>query len=101
MTNDLKTCPFCGGKAELNMTPVYYQNNFETSGWFVQCLKGCCNQTIYFSDHDAVENWNRRVEPVPDQNAYDQGRISGRVEMRTKILESLKNLVGSEVWNNI
>ena len=37
----------------------------------------------------------------PEQNAYEQGRITGRVEMRTEILSALKNMVGSEVWNNI
>ena len=36
-----------------------------------------------------------------DSNTYDQGRIDGRVEMRTEILEALKNLVASEAWNNI
>lgn len=37
----------------------------------------------------------------PERNAYEQGRITGCVEMRTEILSALKKIVGSEVWNNI
>lgn len=36
-----------------------------------------------------------------EQNAYEQGQITGRVEMRTEILGALKDIVGSEVWNNV
>ena len=35
------------------------------------------------------------------QRSYIKGRIEGRVEMRTYILEQLKTIVGSEAWNNI
>ena len=37
----------------------------------------------------------------PDQNAYEQGRITGRVEMRTEMLSALESIVGREVWNNV
>ena len=47
----------------------------------------------------------RNIRALPsthsEQNAYEQGKIAGRVEMRTEILSALKKLVGSEVWNNI
>ena len=45
------------------------------------------------------------IENLPsaqsEQNAYEQGRITGRVEMRTEILSALKNIVGDEVWLNV
>ena len=45
------------------------------------------------------------IESMPtveaENNRYEQGRIAGRVEMRTEILTELKKIVGSEVWNNI
>lgn len=34
-------------------------------------------------------------------NAYQQGVIEGRVQMRTELLAKLKETVGAEVWSNI
>ena len=59
--SDLKPCPFCGGKAELIIVPGYFKYGLSSIGWFVKCIDGCCNQSTYMSDHDAVEAWNRRV----------------------------------------
>lgn len=97
--NELKPCPFCDGEAKVIIWPGYFKAGLSSNGWLVKCVNGCCNQTPYMSDHDAVEAWNTRAQT--DQNAYGQGRIAGRVEMRAEILEALKKLVGSEVWNNI
>ena len=66
----------------------------------------------YVQKHNLTEMWcggiNDAIDAViavpsaqPEQNAYEQGRITGRVEMRTEILSALKNMVGSEVWNNV
>ena len=60
--SELKPCPFCGGKAELTIIPWYFKSGLSSSGWVVRCLNGCCNQSPYMSDHDAVETWNRRVK---------------------------------------
>ena len=57
--NELKPCPFCGGKAELIIVPGYF--NKTESGWLVKCRNGCCNQMPYVSDHDAIDAWNRRA----------------------------------------
>ena len=65
MGNDLKPCPFCGGKASLR----HDHAGFGAS--YVQCEK-CGLESIkflksfeYSSDEKAVEFWNRR---------YDDGR---------------------------
>ena len=34
-------------------------------------------------------------------NAYQQGVIEGRVQMRTALLAKIKEFVGAEVWSNI
>lgn len=34
-------------------------------------------------------------------NAYQQGVIEGRVQMRTELLTTLKEIVGVEAWSNI
>ena len=38
---------------------------------------------------------------VEDVDRYEQGRIEGRVQMRTELLTALKRIVGDEVWRNI
>lgn len=61
----------------------------------------------YYSLHSGdnllfADNVLKDLPPAqPDQNAYEQGRITGRVEMRTEMLSALKSIVGSEVWNNV
>ena len=63
MSDELKPCPFCGGKAELLTIPE--QNPFSNVRWSVRCTHFCCKQYPHISDHDAVEEWNRRVSPPP------------------------------------
>ena len=38
---------------------------------------------------------------VEEVDRYEQGRIEGRVQMRTELLTALKRIVGDEVWRNI
>lgn len=60
MENELKPCPFCGGKAEL-------QHECVGSGYsYIRCVH-CGIKSIMFiksfdrsSDEDAVNYWNRR-----------------------------------------
>ena len=63
------------------------------------------NEYKYGLYNQAINNYCVEIMNLPsaepEQNAYEQGRITGRVEMRTEILSALKNMVGSEVWNNI
>lgn len=52
MTENLKTCPFCGGEAEVRML---------TSTLMLAQCKSCLASTFAFdSEHEAVEGWNRR-----------------------------------------
>ena len=60
MIDKLLSCPFCGGKAELLIVPDV------RTKWVVRCTKCYTNNGTFFSDHDAVETWNRRV-PVTDE----------------------------------
>ena len=49
----LKSCPFCGGEAELREAAVVY---------FVLC-HGCSMRTVpYKTAEEAAEVWNRRVK---------------------------------------
>lgn len=55
MTEKLKPCPFCGGKAEACQT---YDGFF----WKVMCC-GCGNCTLkYVNKEQAIDTWNRRTE---------------------------------------
>lgn len=50
---EMKPCPFCGGKAELVSVGKYE--------WFAKCHKGCVEQThLYKAKSSAVKAWNRR-----------------------------------------
>ena len=60
--DELKPCPFCGGKAELR----HFAGINVTS--YVRCMD-CKAQTFEFristeqsSDEEAIEAWNRRVK---------------------------------------
>lgn len=54
MPNELKNCPFCGGKPNLQQ--------WHTGDWNVCCEnKRCCGSTIeYSSKETAIEVWNNR-----------------------------------------
>lgn len=54
--NELKTCPFCGRKAELIGVP-----KTEALKYVVLC-KDCCNTFPHNTEEEAVEAWNRRAE---------------------------------------
>lgn len=67
---ELKTCPFCGSKAELLTHTVRgYEPCIE---YIVRCTKGCCtkgftgNNTVYHTEQEAmqtaIDTWNRRSE---------------------------------------
>lgn len=80
MSNEeLKPCPFCGGKANLRRIRAGYRTNPTAilDEWQVECPNGCCHAKT-FSDEiyhdesgeivikrdgakDAVNAWNRRT----------------------------------------
>ena len=53
MDYELKPCPFCGGKAEIQVMPFH-------EGFFVKC-RGCgIEQKLYRYRRTATIAWNRR-----------------------------------------
>lgn len=56
MSNKLKPCPFCGGKAKIFATP-------DDFGYGVECENDCI---FFFGQFDtrerAIEAWNRRIK---------------------------------------
>lgn len=56
MSNELKPCPFCGGRA--------YLSERMNGGYYVECesIGGCLAESgNYDTEEQAVEAWNRRV----------------------------------------
>ena len=50
----LKTCPFCGGEAELKTA---------NDGWRVRCTKCTCNIVVFSKySKNVIEKWNTRTE---------------------------------------
>lgn len=61
MSEKLKPCPFCGGKAEIR-TMIYAGNAL----YYVRCPRincfiHCFTKKKYETEAEAVEAWNRRV----------------------------------------
>ena len=60
MTEELKPCPFCGGKAEVltDENEEYYVSCTECTA-----LLGYCTDTWgdYSTEDEAIEAWNRRA----------------------------------------
>ena len=51
---NIKCCPFCGGKADLEIVDVYRE-------YFIQCRKcGVEQGHLYKSKKSAITAWNRR-----------------------------------------
>lgn len=61
MSDKLKPCPFCGGKAIID--------GCDDTLWITICKK--CNASIGYKEtkQDAIDAWNRRIEPTftPDE----------------------------------
>ena len=57
MMTNLKTCPFCGGRALVHKTT----STSDYPGIFVMCTKCLTSSDNYPNDEAAVEHWNRRV----------------------------------------
>ena len=55
MSEELKTCPFCGGEAEITKWH---------EGYFVECREQRCGGTIgaYKTEAGAIGAWNTRAE---------------------------------------
>lgn len=64
---ELKNCPFCGGKAiSRRRRPDHIMNG----KYFISCVE-CRNKTHYYdSEEEAIAAWNKRVEVIKDDINY-------------------------------
>lgn len=62
MNYELKPCPFCGGKAE------FFEDEFFCR-YSVVCTECGAGTDTYGVERDAIDAWNRRVQPMftPDE----------------------------------
>ncbi len=61
MTQTLKRCPFCGGRAEVrHVTPYSDRKKAHQLGYFVICTNCLTSGDNYSSEKLAANAWNRR-----------------------------------------
>ena len=61
---ELKSCPFCGGEAEL-------VQNIDHKEWFVMCCEGKLIMCWYEKRDEAIKAWNTRVNEPPEPTLKD------------------------------
>ena len=62
--SELKQCPFCGGKAEVEQIPTATFDKFVPHCKSRKCIAfyiGYCDEGIYNTRSMAIAAWNRRV----------------------------------------
>lgn len=66
--NKLKSCPFCGGEAEVfdyNIKCDFYEDKEDEfiAPYTVHCKRNCCFLgKDYETKEEAIEAWNRRAD---------------------------------------
>lgn len=60
MSDELKPCPFCGAHAKIEML---------FDDFYIEIFEGRATRAIYATKQEAIEAWNKRVEPTftPDE----------------------------------
>ena len=65
MPNELKPCPFCGGKARIEKGRTFCGNTFSVACADPHNCKGYYVKTKgFYSKNEAISVWNRRVDNV-------------------------------------
>ena len=64
--NELLPCPFCGGEAILESNKLRYGTIYSA-----YCQK-CGAEITGFSEHEAIDAWNRRAEDERYKNALKE-----------------------------
>ena len=72
--SELKPCPFCGGKAEIEDWKIGYE-----SGTTIICCdcKACISESVVDGDgwhYRAITKWNRRAQPANEPLTLAQMR---------------------------
>lgn len=63
MTEALKPCPFCGGKAHVLSEKTHNGGRKFRVGCYDPCCSGAAFEgAVFFDKSEAVDAWNRRVE---------------------------------------
>ena len=81
MANELKTCPFCGGKATIIENYLYGK----VCGYVPFCRKCGCELKQYSSKQAAERAWNRRI--------YDDGMIVDNIPISLDLVDDEKTSV--------
>jgi hypothetical protein len=69
MSEECKSCPFCGWAENLQPTYLGGDSDIATDVWRVRCPN--CGSSTGFRDRDgAIKSWNARAKTV-DQAAFD------------------------------
>lgn len=78
MSEELKPCPFCGGKAELT--------KFDDDSWDVVCDNENCNRvvmtTLTHTKERAIELWNNRPFPWHTGTPIEEGLYICKVSVK-------------------
>lgn len=97
MSEELKPCPFCGGK---NM------RIWNTSTPWVSCDDCLANTAYGETKEEAIEQWNRRADKLEGQpTAYDPDKVVEQLEtMRMRYYLTYANTgnkTNDEVWEKV
>ena len=103
--NELKSCPFCAGDAELHIKRGFHQ---ELIGAWVQCKECFVNTPAYQTEEAAIDHWNLRkrrtatqaelIDFCSSQGAYcdakqcEYSRVCGRYVTKFRILPYVENV---------
>lgn len=91
MTDDLKPCPCCGGKAER----IELQDKENFDGHVIECQKCGLSTRIYFGEKDGLEeSWQCRNGYTPDSIEYVLWDLVTRIESAPHIFERMTG----DVW---
>ena len=86
MTENLKSCPFCGGKP-------YFENEGSDYGFYAVCSRcGCWTGALRTKD-ESLKRWNNR--PIEDEFAEKIKKLEAENKRLREVLEEIKKTVES------
>lgn len=94
MSEELKTCPFCGGRAKVYKGHSLYADKIPTR---IYCAKCGARTGICLSER-ALKLWNTRTE-TPMQKRIEELEAENRRLRKT--LEEIEDFAQNEYWKTI